>query len=152
MKQLPLINKYGDNTFFVAYIQISEKHKRRTVLRASDMAEELTEQVLFEHFDVDKKEVSEIKIVQAYASKQITRNELHQKQIFTFDPKSLVEEPAVPFTPVIILQVIAFDRFKTDAFFVKDLMAAYSAMEKECNTAIVLNTIHTRIIKNLKFN
>lgn len=145
-----LKNTYGSNTFFVAYIEIDEKRKYRRVLRASDMAELLTDVTLPEHFNTDLRYLKEVKIVQCFHQTKFDAvTDQYDKNLWILSPGELVKDPEVPYKPVVILQCIAFDRFITDAFYVNNTSEAIDEMNNQCNTSIILNALYTRIIKIL---
>lgn len=175
----PFKNIYGKNTFFIAHVEktnyIPDNDRvsmveydpsgalatSRIILRASEMAQDLTEASLLEHFSVDKKLVKHIDVVQVYYQKQITHNneteELvygkYTKQLFTLNEIDLVPEPATrDHVPVIMLQGLAYSSFFTEAFHAKDMRSALQEMDIICNSAIILNTLYTTIIHTIKLS
>jgi len=149
-------NNYNDSFFFVAYITnnyIENKNNSfyAKVLQATSMAALLTEVNLPEHFNIDTKYIKQIKIVQAFGQLQYNEalNSRYQKDIFKVTESNYTVQPAVDFKPVIITQGIAFDRFFTDAFYVSTFNEANDKVKDWCKTAIILNQIPTKIIKNI---
>lgn len=146
-------NKYNDATFFIAHLKFSNGREFKKIVCATDMAATLTDHNLPEHFSTTKEYVQKIQIVQAFSQIEnpYLKETPYQNKILTVTTQNLVSQPTVEYTPVFILQAIAFDRLVTDCFYVKTLSEAEEKFKEGCRTAYNFNVIVTRIIKNITF-
>lgn len=146
-------NNFSDNTFFIAYLRYPENNRvDRKIIRAIDMAQTITTENLPEHFGVDKKYIRTVKILQAY-SQNLNANKTSEyyNNLLKVTPNNLshTSKSGFEFKPIIIIQGLAYNRFFTEPFFINTLDEAHLKLNRICKSAVILNTIHTRILKSI---